>query len=69
MNTEFLDEAYNALPDHLKFHPETQLTLAFSESCVVMANPEYAAMIYRKENKKWEDLTYHDHRRYMEGTL
>lgn len=69
MSTEFLDAAYAALPEHIKFHPDTQLTLAFSETCVVMANPEFATMIFRAEDKKWKDLTFSDHQKYMEGTL
>lgn len=69
MNPEIMEEAYAALPEHFKSHPETRIVLAFSETAVVVTNPEYAAMIYKKEKGTWADLTFTDHKLFMEGTL
>lgn len=55
----FLDEAIQNLPENYRTDFATQIC-RITPDCLVAANPNYAPIIYRNENRKWEEIQLED---------
>lgn len=58
---KMINDAYDALPQKWKDHPEIKMIcVEMNPFIFAAACPEFAPMLYREADKKWEEIKYQD---------